>query len=290
MLFNVGDWVEKAPFGTGQIIDDRGTFFIVQFISSGEKKLAKDYVTSPGTPPHPNFQFSQSKLKHRVGKSNAGRSFDPAFSFEHLCDRFLSTYPLGFEDPGFDREERQYKDAAVEKLELALGRKEMHRLMGAEQHGEIAKRAKQIASGEMNLIFPQELMSFNDALKSSVGQLEFSSALFDVLYGSDPEENRFERYVDVLGKLGCLKWTVATFFQFIATKGEAMFMKPSVAKLFSSAVGVDLNYSTIPRWLTYQKLNETASVVRERLLASGLKPRHGIDLQSFMYVAWHETK
>jgi hypothetical protein len=166
----------------------------------------------------------------------------------------------------------------------------MKLLMAAGQHSEIAKRAKQLVSGKMNLVFPQELMSFNDALKSSEGQSEFSNALFDILYGGDAEEARFERYVDVLGKIGCLKWTVATYFQFIATKGEVMFMKPSVAQVFASAVGADLNYSTIPRWLTYQRLNETANIVRERLLAKGWMPRNGIDLQSFMYVAWYHTK
>jgi|ERR1035438_5362001 hypothetical protein len=142
----------------------------------------------------------------------------------------------------------------------------------------------------MNLIFPQELMSFNDALKTADGQLKFAHSLFDVLYGTDSEEIRFGRYVDVLGTIGCLKWTTVTFFQFLATNGDAVFMKPSVAKVFAPAVGVELNYSTTPRWITYEKLSETSGMVRQRLVAKGWKPRHGMDIQSFMYRAWDQTK
>jgi hypothetical protein len=116
MPFKVGDWIEKEPFGAGQIIEDRSTYFSIRFVTAGEKNLAKDYVTTPSQPPHP-----------------------------------------------------------------------------------------------------------------------------------------------------------ATYFQFIATSGDAMFMKPSVAKLFAPAVGVELNYSATPRWITYEKLNETSEIARQRLLANGME-------------------
>jgi|ERR1039457_4669722 hypothetical protein len=290
MSFNIGDWVEHALFGNGKIIEDRGTYFTIRFVTAGEKKLTKTFVQKEGAPPHPGFSFPETR---RTGqsKSAAGmRTHGPAFSFDHLLERFSTHYPGGFDDPAFDADERQYKEAAVRNFAAKLSKAELQLLINAGEYSEIAKRAKQIASGKMNLIFPQELMKFNDSLKDALAQEEFGRGLFDVLYGLESEETLFERYVTVLGKIGCLKWTVATYFQFLATNGGAMFMKPLVSQVFAHAVGVDLNYSPEPTWLTYQKLGETAKIVRLRLEALGMIPRHGIDVQSFMYVAWYLTK
>ena len=290
MPFKVGDWIEKKPFGAGQIIEDRSTYFSIRFVTGGEKNLAKDYVTTPSQPPHPGFEFPRAAARQKTSRSSASTGLGPAFSFDHLCERFIGLFPQNFDDPRFDDEERQYKETAAHRFQENLGRSQFDELLATGQHAEIAKRAKQLTSGKMNLIFPQELMSFNDALKTAECQLKFADSLFDVLYGSESEEIRFERYVDVLGTIGCLKWTTATYFQFIATSGDSMFMKPSVAKLFAPAVGVELNYSATPRWITYEKLNETSEIVRQRLLAMGWKPRHGMDIQSFMYRAWEQTK
>ena len=290
MSFNVGDWIESDKFGSGQIIEDRGTNFAIRFVNAGDRQLLKSFVTKPGAPPHSGFKFTETKRIKAAGTTSTRRTHAPALSFEHLLDRFVGAYPGGFEDTAFDADERQYKEAAVANFAAKLNKDELQRLIASADYSEIARRAKQVASVRMNLIFPQELMDFNDALKDSEAQMAFSLGLFDVLYGDGSEEELFERYVGILGRIGCLKWTVATYFQFLATNGDAMFMKPQVSKALAASVGVDLNYSSEPRWFTFQKLNETAKVVRQRLEDAGMSPRHGVDVQSFMYVAWYLTK
>jgi hypothetical protein len=47
-------------------------------------------------------------------------------------------------------------------------------------------------------------------------------------------------------------------------------------KVFAAAVGSDLIYEPIPTWTCYQRLNEIAINVRQRLLDAGMNPRHGI--------------
>jgi hypothetical protein len=69
-----------------------------------------------------------------------------------------------------------------------------------------------------------------------------------------------------------------------------MFMKPAVCQLVAASVGVALNYQALPNWLTYTKLGETAKTVEQRLAAVDINPRDGIDIQSFMYVAWDQVQ
>lgn len=287
MPFIVGDWIEHPKFGQGQIAEDRGASFAIYFVSDGEKIVQKDFVTKAGLPPHPNFTFADPK--HAKRKTTAQGSYRPAMSFEHLIERFTACYPNGFEDSGFDRDERQYKIAAVEEFSQYLNKREMQGLIKAVDYSEIAKRVKHCAS-KTNLIFRQELMDLNDGLKDIAAQKDFSLALLNVLYEHGNASESFERYISVLGQIGCSKWTIATYFQFLATRGGMMFMKPQVSKALAASVGISLNYTPIPSWLTFQKLNETAVLVRKRLEESGMKPRDGIDVQSFMYVAWAETK
>jgi hypothetical protein len=78
--------------------------------------------------------------------------------------------------------------------------------------------------------------------------------------------------------------------QFLATSGEAMFMKPTVSQRLAESVGLALNYKPEPNWLTYSKLVETASNIRARLSYSGQEARSGIDVQSFMWCAYEQSK
>jgi hypothetical protein len=115
-------------------------------------------------------------------------------------------------------------------------------------------------------------------------------ALNDVLYGKESEEVRFERYIIELGRIGVGNWPVATYFQFLETKGRSMFLKPTVAKRMANSVGVALNYKPEPNWLTYSKLQEAAATIKDRLQAAGQTLHSDIDIQSFMWCACRIAK
>jgi hypothetical protein len=38
------------------------------------------------------------------------------------------------------------------------------------------------------------------------------------------------------------KWPIATYFQFLASDGEWMFMKPSIMKRMADSLNISLNY------------------------------------------------
>lgn len=46
-------WVKHPRFGHGQIIGDGGSYWVIQFVTDGEKKITKTFQLTKGRPPHP---------------------------------------------------------------------------------------------------------------------------------------------------------------------------------------------------------------------------------------------
>lgn len=289
MPFIVGNWIEHSAFGTGLITAEDAPYFVIRFVSGGEKRLKKDFITTAGSPPSPDFRFPAASGAKSVGQAPGSRSKKIAHSFEHFVERFLTLYPSGFEDAAFERDEREYKFAAVKRFSENLDSSALDALISSKDYAEVCRRARYVVSAT-NLIFPHELMAMNDAFKESARQELFASSLRDMLYGEAEKQRRFEDYVATLGKIGCAKWTIATYFQFLESKGQDMFMKPKVSQAMAHAIGLSLLYRPEPNWETYARLQDIALGVQSRLERVGLHPRDRIDLQSFMYVSWHHSK
>jgi hypothetical protein len=111
-----------------------------------------------------------------------------------------------------------------------------------------------------NLVHYIEKAKFVDS-KNIPYQQPFAEALYDLLHGSAEMEQRFTKFCDLLSEMGANKWTIATYYQFLATDGKWMFMKPSIMKRMADSLKIALNYKAEPNWLTYSKLQELADRV-----------------------------
>jgi hypothetical protein len=98
-------------------------------------------------------------------------------------------------------------------------------------------------------------------------------------------EGRFTSFCDLLSKLGANQWTIATYYQFLASDGKWMFMKPSIMKRMAESLHISLNYKAEPNWLTYSKLQELADRVELELQNRKLAPHSRIDVQGFIWAA-----
>ncbi|MGA7109836.1 MAG: hypothetical protein WBY75_18950 [Terracidiphilus sp.] len=74
MGFQVSDWVEHQAYGRGQIINDLGTYWVIHYAESGEKKILKSFAQHHGQPPSPGFVFP----KLTTSKSRTSKPKDPA--------------------------------------------------------------------------------------------------------------------------------------------------------------------------------------------------------------------
>jgi hypothetical protein len=200
--------------------------------------------------------------------------------------KFLAYYPGGFRDESYVELERGYKWAAHLRWKESLERDELGRLLRSGEFVEAANRAVRIES-RTNLLFSFEKMALRDAVKSPAGAKAFASGLFEFLHGGGNVEERFERWVEVIGGLPrrqtrVLTWPVATVFGFIAQPETHVYLKPTVTRRAAEAYAFDFQYRSKPNWGTYSGLLTFARTVLRDMRE--LKPRDMIDAQGFIWV------
>jgi hypothetical protein len=138
-----------------------------------------------------------------------------------------------------------------------------------------------------NLLFSFENLALGDGVRRRAGARTFAHGLGQLLHGRGRIEQRFAAWCDALAALPrrqtrVLTWPLATVFGFLAQPEEHMFLKPRVTRAAAAEYGFDFVYASRPGWETYASLLDFAERVRRDL--RDLRPRDGIDLQSFIWV------
>ena len=279
MRFAQGDRVRhpnKPDWGIGQVLDDSdGDDVRVFFVGIGEKSLKLQYahLALVHGPKAENTILDNLKvvLKGETGKYR---------SLSLLIENFKKTFPGGFYGEKYNRHEREYKLKAHSLMVSSLDKESFDSLLASHDHSEICKRALAVVN-KTNLIFPNEKMSLKDGLKSELNKQLFCERLYNLLYDEDALESRFNAFADCLVEIESAKWTVLTYFLFIAFPAEHMFLKPVVTQQAAAVCGFELNYRAELNWLTYSKLLEFSQYLFKAL--SELKPKDMIDVQSFIW-------
>lgn len=223
----------------------------------------------------------------RPGKATLRTTHDGARRGPQACRRkFLRWFPGGFHDEVYVEWERAYKWDAHQRWTAELGADELRALLRSGENSEIAARAIRI-EGRTNLLFSFEKMALRDAVRSSAGARTFASGLNELLHGAGELDRRFDRWCAALDALPArgkrvLTWPLATVFGFLAQPKTHLFLKPNVTRRAADAWGFELEYASRPAWPTYASLLSFARAVRREL--RDLRPRDGIDVQSFLWV------
>lgn len=279
MEYKKGDRVKhptKEDWGLGEVIENsNGESVRVFFVSSGEKTLSLKHV-------HPE-KVAENEAGHpvldnlKISKSGSGIKYQ---SLPQSIQFFLEQFPEGFYGDKFKEHEREYKDKAHNLAKELLGEEPFQSLLESDDYTEIAKRSLKVVSAT-NLIFPNEKMSLKDGLENASAQKEFSMALYSLLYGEGPLEQRFVAFARVLENIDAAKWTTATYFLFIVHPSKYMFVKPTITQYSSGLCGFEVNYKPQLNWLTYKSVLSFSEYLFSEL--SELKPRDMIDVQSFIW-------
>ena len=279
------DWIEHASFGLGRVNESRGDRLDIEFINSGPKTILRTTELKPANAPSLDFRFPSDKRKSGSSQFKVERSpRRPPLDFDHLVSCFISRFPDGFEGQDFHDEERGYKEKARDALKDTLEKDAFESLLRDGNYAEVCHIAKAILG--TNLVFKIERAKFDDGVKNIAKHEPFANALYDLLYGSaEIEEAHFTKFCDVLSEMDANKWTIATYFQFLASDGKRMFMKPSAMRRMADSLKIALNYKSEPNWLTYVKLQELAKRVDLDLRNRNLNPRSGIDVQAFIWTS-----
>jgi hypothetical protein len=285
MNWKKNDWLEHAAFGLGRVSEDRGDRLDIEFINSGAKTIQKTAELKPALSPSPDFKFPRDKSKSRTPQFKVERPpRRPPLDFDHLVSCFVGRFADGFEGHDFHKEERKDKEEAAGVLKEKLGKDVFENLLRDEHYAEVGDIAKHVLRST-NLVFRIERAKFADAVENVANQERFANTLYNLLYGSGEMDGRFTSFCDLLSEMGTNKWTVATYYQFLASEGKWMFMKPTIMKRMADSLKISLNYKAEPNWLTYSKLQELADRVELELRNRKLIPHSRIDVQGFIWAS-----
>jgi hypothetical protein len=270
-----------AEWGLGEILEDsRGDTTRVFFVGAGEKTLSSKHVSL--------VVVDASEASHPV-LDNLHLSNNAGIRYRSLPDSiqfFLERYAQGFYGERFIAEERNYKVSAHELAIATLNESTLKDLCTSGAYSDVCARALKLVNST-NLIFPNEKMALKDGLKETESQKEFAVSLFNVLFGSGSEGQRFEQFADVLGRIGAGKWTTTSYFLFLSYPQRFMFVKPTVTQNAAAVSGFEINYKPEVNWPTYSRVLAFSEYLKGAL--SDLKPRDMIDVQSFMWCIAPDT-
>jgi hypothetical protein len=286
MSFKAKDWVEHPAFGLGRVREERGDRLDIQFIQFGFKTLLKTANLKATLPPSPDFKFPSEKAKSRTPRFKVERPpRRPSLDFDHLVSVFTGYFTDGFEGQRFRDDEREFKRKAADILNEKLGKDAFAALLRDGKYSEVCEVAKDVMQ-KTKLIHHIEKVKFKAvAFDITANHERFAKALFELLHGLGEMEIRFLTFCDLLAEMNVAMWTVATYYQFLATDGKWMFMKPATMHRMADSLGFSLNYKSEPNWLTYSKLQEMADRVELELKGRGLNPRSRIDVQGFIWAS-----
>lgn len=285
MQCKANDWIEHRAFGLGRVSEDRGDRLDIQFINSGTKTILKTAEFRPALSP-PDFKFPKAEGKSRTPRFKVERPpRRPPLDFDHLVEGFVRFFDGGaFDSTDFDGKEREKKRETAKMLNDKLGKEIFESLLRDGRYDEVCDIGRKVLQ-KTKLVYRIEKAKFADGLKIPANHAPFANALFDLLHGSTEMEQRFTKFCDFLSDMGANEWTVATYYQFLATDGKLMFMKPSIMKRMADSLKIALNYKPEPNWRTYSKLQELADRVKLELQNRKLNPRSGTDVQGFIWAS-----
>ena len=271
--------VNNPIWGIGEVLEDSAGEFVKIFFSNlGETLLFNDINILKCVEGEEASDAMLDNLSYNYLSKEKKITYS---SPETSIKKFLEIFPNGFEDKVFLENERNYKIEAHILMNELLNQETFSNLVEKDNFKEVCTRALKIVN-KTNLIFPNEKMALKDGLKANENQKLFSLTLFELVYGSDLR-NGFIKHASALEEIGAAKWTIISYFLFIAKPEKYMFVKPTVTQNAAEMMRFEINYQPELNWVTYDSVLKLSELLNVKLIEAEIVPRDMIDVQSFMW-------
>lgn len=218
--------------------------------------------------------------------SSVKSSWAPKYtSFEAECDGFLGKFPLGFQDPLFDREERRYKQRAIDSARVLLAA-DAYAGMSLNERFDAASRIL----SSTNIPHPNEgPIPFRDMQLQY--RSEFCDGLHEMIHGSGPFEARFDLFVRSIhltsadGRPRPGSWPTLTVFAALYDPQHHVAVKPTCFGQQARLLGRD-SVEQAPSGRSYLAHLQMAEMCGEKLSKVGLAPVDLMDVYTFIWLAF----
>ena len=201
-----------------------------------------------------------------------GKQSAEYFGYKGAINRFREIFPDGFADSRYLTKERNYKIAAIEKLQEAAP-------LELAINGQVDPKAVLKASNT-NLLFRSESITFRDVLLSPKGGA-FIAAAAKMASGDIAEG--LSAMTAIAKSIDKKSWPLVTYLPFLWKPDRHMFLKPMVAKGFAERVGHRFahDYSSDISADVYEGLIDLTNETKAEI--STLNPADNVDVQSFIW-------
>lgn len=281
-ILSQGDRVfhpNQKEWGVGKVLSVTPDNIDVFFVGAGAKRLSTSFV---------RLDLAAGEVaKHALldNLSEASQAEGTAYiPLPMAVDRFLKIYPDGLEGKRFLKEGREATLNGHQFCVRLLGEEELAGLIEEGRYQDICDRARHVES-VTNLLTKSEKTLFYGALEQPENQKLFAEGLANLLYGADPEELRFKRFVRMLDLLAINKWPIATLFGFIRFPKDRVFIKPTMIQNAAKAFFWRINYKPEPNVRTYDAVLRFYHHVRTSLLEEGMMARDLVDVHAIIAAA-----
>ncbi len=195
------------------------------------------------------------------------------------AERFLVTYPEGFQDEAYRSRERAPFEAAQAILRGSLSREGL-RAAARSRRFEPACRAACEAITAAKLVPAADATLLRRALETSPARARFGTALSDLFYGRQAPESRVERFATALDGIGVSRWSLTTFFGFVRAPEQHAFLRPGETPLAAAALRYDIGFRPAVNAETYLRLLGLVRALGEAIAELG--PADGFDVYAFL--------
>ena len=206
---------------------------------------------------------------------------------DEALERFRQVYADGFLDAQYALQERHWKWSRHELWRDTVSADGFRALVTTSPES-AARLIGQMIQSQAPPLQPQsEMVAMRDGVHRPEHAAVYFSTLADLLEAPSLTPEVFESHLQALTSLplpgsgNLAKWTSVTIIPFLVQPTRHMFLKPSRTKEITRRLGVDIRYSSTPKWETYKRLLDFSNDLLEFLKPHGAKDM--IDVQSFIW-------
>ena len=281
---------EMPEMGRGQIeyIDRDQIRLLVERRNGGDSKtfrLPNEHLSLAEDQSPQGFERPKA-IKSKGRKAPLVRTSVPVVAYSDALARFMGRFPKGFEDPEYLKEERDYKARALGQWREHFNPEFLAGLRTGGQAVEVAQAFGQVFKVIQLMNIPGEWIPFFNAVKSSPAAFDLADAYAAAVAEGQFTEESFNHLLTIYDSLGLgrPKWTVFTYWPYVATTTGFAFVKPTLIKGAADGLEIALNYQPAANWLTYRQAVLVYEELWRRLQPLGA--RDWVDIQSFLWIGW----
>lgn len=292
----------RPQWGVGEVLSAGNGRIMVRF--ADEQRTFQAPIASLLPAPEGASGPSTRRAAAKKGATKSGgvkASKADGGSIENVLAKFQGSYPDGFKDSKYLKDERDEKVAGHEAFVRELGGGQGEALLAAGDVEEVVRRMLRVVRS-VKLMDASEKKGFADGLEfrnpsnpreNATAAASYAGALFGLIAASEKgvDEAAFAKYCDavthlpVIGNARPQGWAAATTLPALALPEVFCVLRPEVTKKLAATVKADLQYAATPNWGTYQEFMKMAKGLLVRLRMPPYEARDFLDVQWFVVVA-----